>query len=379
MYYDRLSNKAPAWYVWVIVLWAMLVTWMLGQLALTSPFEPMLEAIDPETAERANQLMYDALTEDPVTALRLLIGIVLAGIGALLGFTALMVHYFGKRGKASLVTGLIGVFMTLIGLVPIFMANGALAEGSTLLMSVIGLSPVAYMLMLLTFPAALVGLYAGWKYLHLRPITALHTAWSHFRWKRVAQSFFIMWLVLGAYGLIMVALGKNPPTLVFDASRFLPFAIVSILLLPVQSATEEIVVRGYMNKGLVQLLGNKWVVFVLTSGLFAALHLANPEAQAGADSGNLIIVMSGYFFFGFAACLMVLIDDGLESAIGVHAANNTFAAIFINYENSVLPTPSIWQVKAEPTTDSITIILVLSVVLALLWVTRPKSRYLKSE
>ncbi|MEM7729236.1 MAG: CPBP family intramembrane glutamic endopeptidase, partial [Pseudomonadota bacterium] len=156
----------------------------------------------------------------------------------------------------------------------------------------------------------------------------------------------------------------------FDPSRFWIFALVSILLLPVQSATEEIVVRGYMNKGLIHWFGNKWVAFVITSGAFMALHLSNPEALAAASEGNLPIVMSGYFFFGMAACLMVLIDDGLESAIGVHAGNNTFAAIFVNYENSALPTPSIWQSTPDPTRDSITIIVILCVVLAILYATR---------
>jgi len=120
-------------------------------------------------------------------------------------------------------------------------------------------------------------------------------------------------------------------------------------------------------------LKNKWVVFTITSALFMAMHLANPEAVAGAEKGILPIVMSGYFFFGFAACLMVLMDDGLESAIGVHAGNNTFAALFVNYENSVLPTPSVWQIKAEPVYDSIGTIIILTVVLALLyWLKKPE-------
>ena len=80
--------------------------------------------------------------------------------------------------------------------------------------------------------------------------------------------------------------------------------------------------------------------------------------------------MSGYFFFGFAACLMVLIDDGLESAIGVHAGNNTFVAIFVNYENTAFPTPSVWQVQSEPMSDFINIIIILTIVLGILYVTR---------
>ncbi|WP_189494460.1 CPBP family intramembrane glutamic endopeptidase [Algimonas arctica] len=265
------------------------------------------------------------------------------------------------------------MIFTIIAVFALTQMMSPMAEANSLVLSVIGLSPLAYMLMLLTFPAALGGLYLGWKLIHKRHLTALHTSLSKFRWKRALQAFIIMWVVLGTYGFIASRFSDNPPEFVFDAARFLPYAILSLLLLPIQSATEEIVVRGYMNKGLIHVFGNKWVVFTLTSGLFMALHLANPEAQAAAEAGNLPIIMSGYFFFGFAMCLMVLIDDGLESAIGVHAGNNTFAAIFVNYENSVLPTPSVWQVKPEPTGDAITVIVILSIVLVLLYITR-KSR-----
>lgn len=369
-YYDRdLSGQTP-WYIWFITVWMMILTWIFGQIALTSPFGTILSDVDPEAGAALNDAMANLSNANPETLALLAIGFLLVLVGVILGIITLLVHFFGSRGKPSLIAGMAGVFMTLSGLVPIFMANGDMADINALTMVVIGLSPLAYALLLLTFPAALVGLYFGWKKLHERSLTSLHTAWAEFRWRRVAQSFFFMWAVLGGYGLISVMFGSNPPRFVFDAARFLPFAIISLLLLPVQSATEEIVVRGYLNKGLIQVFRNKWVVFTLTSGIFMALHLANPEAQAGAAAGNLPIVMSGYFFFGFAACLMVLIDDGLESAIGVHAANNTFAGVFVNYENSVLPTPSIWQVRAEPTGDAVSTILVLLVVLGLLWWTR---------
>jgi membrane protease YdiL (CAAX protease family) len=280
------------------------------------------------------------------------------------------IHYLGTKSMPSQITGLVGAAMTFMGMTLIASGTRGMGEANTLILSVIGLSPVAYMLMLLTFPAALVGLYLGWKLVHNLPLTALHTAYAKFRWSRALQAFIFMWLVLGTYGFVMSRFSDNPPNFIFDAERFLPYAILSLLLLPIQSATEEIVVRGYMNKGLIHWFGNKWVVFTLTSGLFMVLHLANPEAQAGAAAGNLPIVMSGYFFFGFAMCLMVLMDDGLESAIGVHAGNNTFAAIFVNYENSVLPTPSVWQATPEPTSDAITVIIILSIVLGLLYITR---------
>ena len=368
-YYDRERPAREPWYVWVVVLWMTIVAWLAGQFVFTAPFGEIFRSIDPEAAARVNELMMAEIT-DPAVALPMALGVLLLLLGLGLGAIGLMVHFLGARGRGSLVTGLIGVFITFAGLAFFLVANSGASESSALLMSVIGLSPLAYLLMLLTFPAALGGLYWGWKAVMERSLTNLHTVFARFSWGRTIQSFVIGWAVLGGFTLVLTLLGVASPRFVFDSSRFLPFALISLLFLPIQSATEEIVVRGFMNKGLIRFLGNKWVAFTLTSGLFMALHLANPEAQAGAEAGILPIVMSGYFFFGFAACLMVLIDDGLESAIGVHAANNTFAAIFVNYEGSVLPTPSVWIVTPDPTYDAIATIVVLSAILGVLWVTR---------
>lgn len=367
-YYDRSQNGDVRWYDWIAVFWLTVVVWIIGQLAFTSPFQTMLAEHDPEAAAQATEILASGM--DMRAGAILFVGLLILLIGLVMAAVAYGIHYLGTKSMPSQITGLVGAAMTFLGMIIVSTGTSGMGEANTLILSVIGLSPVAYMLMLLTFPAALVGLYLGWKLVHKLPLTALHTAFAKFRWSRALQAFIIMWLVLGTYGFIMSRFSDNPPNFVFDAERFLPYAILSLLLLPIQSATEEIVVRGYMNKGLIHWFGNKWVVFTLTSGLFMALHLANPEAQAGADAGNLPIVMSGYFFFGFAMCLMVLIDDGLESAIGVHAGNNTFAAIFVNYENSVLPTPSVWQTTPEPTSDAITAIIVLSLVLGLLYITR---------
>ena len=369
-YYDRHTSAFGRWYDWLGVLLALLVAWLIGQFALTSPFATILANIDPEAAARSQELMLAAATENTAKVGLLGLGVLLVLLGAALGGIALLVHYLGARGAGSRVTMVVGTLILLVGLFPLFIGNGALADANAVMMSVIGLSPLAYALMLLTFPAALAGLYFGWKLIFERDLTSLHTVFERVSWGRILQSFAITWIVLGGFSFVARALGLSEPAFVFDASRFATFAVLSLLLLPIQSATEEIVVRGFMNRGLIRFLGNKWVAFTLTSALFMALHLANPEARAGAEAGILPIVMSGYFFFGFAACLMVLIDDGLESAIGVHAANNTFAAIFVNYENSALPTPSVWQVPQEPTGDAISVIIVLSIILGLLWVTR---------
>ncbi|MGB6230941.1 MAG: type II CAAX endopeptidase family protein [Litorimonas sp.] len=374
-YYDRNSNGGVRWYDFVAVFWLMLATWIIGQMAFTSPFIDMLADLDPETHA---QLMEILGSPDIGVADAAMMGVafILLLIGPLMAAIGLGVHYLGTKGRPSLMTGLIGAFLSFAAGGLFIAGSSGLSEINPLILSVIGLSPVAYLLMLLTFPAALAGLYLGWKIVHKLPLTALHTAWDRFRWKRAAQAFLMFWAILGLFTIVTSQFSDTPPALQFDAERFAVYALISLIFLPIQSATEEIVVRGYMNKGLIHMLGNKWVVFVITSGLFTALHLGNPEALSGAESGNLAIVMSGYFFFGFAACLMVLIDDGLESAIGFHAANNTFAAIFVNYEGSVLPTPSIWIADYDANAGAIGTIVVLAISLALLYWTRtPRVRH----
>lgn len=251
------------------------------------------------------------------------------------------------------------------------MSGEADSEGvSDVLMGIMGASPLAYALFLLTFPVGLIALYFGQKILHKRSLTSLHTAASRFRWLYVAQGFLLTWIVLGAFSFIAKTLGIIDIAYVFDARKFWIFAFVSLLFIPLQSATEEIVFRGYFNQGLTNILGSKWVAFCLTSIAFMALHLSNPEALEGAASGTLPIVMSGYFFFGFAMCLVVWIDDGLETAIGIHAGNNCFAAIIMNYENSVLPTPSIFLTGSDPVKDSISTFIVLVALVIIFWLRR---------
>ncbi|MEP1230626.1 MAG: CPBP family glutamic-type intramembrane protease, partial [Litorimonas sp.] len=140
----------------------------------------------------------------------------------------------------------------------------------------IGLNPLTFITFLLTFPIALTGLYIGQKLIHRRTLTSLHTAFKRFRFGRALQAALIIWGILAIGTLIAKALGA-PVNYIFDSKRFLGFMIASLLFIPLQSATEEIVFRGYFNQALGHFIKNKWVVFTLTSLGFMALHLSNPE------------------------------------------------------------------------------------------------------
>ena len=193
------------------------------------------------------------------------------------------------------------------------------------------------------------------------------TAHTHFRWARVFQSMAVFWAIAGTLTLVAHVMGFNKVEGVFDGSKFFLYATISLALIPLQSATEEIMLRGYLNQGLGKYIRNPWIVFFITSAMFASLHLGNPEAVEGAASGKLLLTMSGYFAFGMFACVLTYIDGGLESAIGVHAANNLYASILLGYDNSALPTPTAFKTGLNANTDLIFTILTLALVCLVLW------------
>jgi hypothetical protein len=63
------------------------------------------------------------------------------------------------------------------------------------------------------------------------------------------------------------------------------------------------------------------------------------------SSSNNILMGLGYFAFGFFAALITVEDNGMELALGIHASNNLFAALFANYNVTALPSPALFTVQ----------------------------------
>jgi membrane protease YdiL (CAAX protease family) len=358
---------------WIFVFWFTLIGFIIAQFILGLPIGIIAIFTDPDFADYAIKSQSAEVSQ----LVKLLSNT--AKFSTLIAIVLVLIHLSSKEPtrRKFLPFSLSFVTLSIVSLLS-FLPFVSDAETNTMVARLMKNNPAIYGLFLLTFPLGLISLYFGQKLFHKRTILSLHTAYNRFRWFRLIQSVVITWSIFAVLAALLHFTGVKPLTLTFDASRFFIYAAISLLFIPLQSATEEIVFRGYLNQAFENILCNKWIAFVITSLMFMALHLSNPEALSGAEAGILPIVMSGYFFFGFACCLMVWMDDGLESAIGVHAANNTFAAVFINYENSVLPTPSVFQIKTLPVLDSVLTIVTLSLVLIALWYFRPRSAFQKA-
>lgn len=372
-YFNQTKTGVSAWWSWLIGCWFTIVIGMAVGGVLGIPMVLIMMIKNPEAINAYFELSQgqQALMADDIKfASKLCVLFTILGSGAWL------IHRLtrgGLRKAFAWISGLVILAAVVTGIKAYPGLNDA--ESNAAFMSMIGDSALVYALMLLSFPAFLIGLYLCQRFVHKRTLTSLHTAASKISWSRIFFAIGVTWAVLGTLSVIMHVTGLSPLRATFEPSRFFAFALATLLFIPLQSATEEILFRGYFNQGLGHFISNKWVVFIITSVMFAAMHLSNPESLSGAEKGGFthLLVMSQYFLFGFILCIIVYFEGGLEAAIGVHAGNNMFAAMFVNYEGSVLPTPSLYIATPNPQSDAIGTIAVLAIIAAILYKTRRRN------
>ena len=218
-------------------------------------------------------------------------------------------------------------------------------------------------LLLLSFLFVLPGIWLVVKKLHDLPIMSVLSSRKKIDLERVLYSFMTWGTVVSAF--IFLEYSLNPENYVFNfkVKEFLILAVIAILFIPIQTSVEEIVFRGYLMQGFGHWLNSRFMALFLTSTVFGSLHLANPEITA---LGYEFVIL--YITVGFVLGIMTLMDDGLELALGFHAANNLIAALLVTADWTVFQTESILIDISEPSlgiTDWITPFIVFPILLAL--------------
>ena len=201
-------------------------------------------------------------------------------------------------------------------------------------------------LILISFVFALVGLYFVVRKLHNQSFISVVTSRNKIDWKRVFFAFGI-WALFSS-SMIVTSFFVDPSEikLQFNLIPFLILAVITLVLMPIQTSTEELVFRGYLMQGFFNLARNKWFPLVMTSVIFGTMHIFNPEVQ---KMGYLILVY--YIGTGLFLGIITLMDEGTELALGFHAANNMMAALLITSDFTVFQTHSVFKDLSEPSLD----------------------------
>ena len=198
-------------------------------------------------------------------------------------------------------------------------------------------------LLLLTFVAVVPGIWLVVKQLHDFPLMSVLSSRKKIDFERVKYSFLLWGTTVVAFVLLEYFLSPESYLFNFKVKEFLFLAAIAILFVPVQTTVEEVVFRGYLMQGFGHWLNSRFMALFLTSFVFGLLHLSNPEITA---LGYEFIFI--YIIGGFVLGIMTLMDDGLELAIGFHAANNLIVVLLLTADWTVFQTESILIDISEP-------------------------------
>lgn len=195
-------------------------------------------------------------------------------------------------------------------------------------------------LLLLTFAVGLLFLLWMIRAIHKKNIYSVFSPSRKINWPKVLFSAGV-WFGLAIVAELAAYLMK--PELYsfsFDAAKFLPLLVVALLLLPLQTSFEEVMFRGYLMQGLGLATKNAWMPLLATSFLFGLLHYQNPEVQKYGDW-----LLSYYMLMGLAMGIFTVMDESLDIALGLHAANNIFGALIVTFPEAALPTSALFTIS----------------------------------
>lgn len=204
-------------------------------------------------------------------------------------------------------------------------------------------SNMTLFLVMISFVFAFAGIYFVVKYIHHQTMLSVTTSRPNTDWKRIWFSFFL-WAFFSVLSFLFVYL-KAPEHFVFNFKPipFLILVILGSLLIPIQTSTEEYVFRGYLMQGFANLSKNRWFPLMMTSLIFGSMHWFNPEVT---KMGNIIMIY--YIGTGLFLGVITLMDEGMELALGFHAANNLVGALLVTSDWTVFQTHSLFIDLSEP-------------------------------
>jgi len=239
----------------------------------------------------------------------------------------------------------------LIGIIPLFIVAFNEAEdleeliiSSQNAFADLGIDSNLYLFaILLMFVFGLISLLFSIKRIHHRSITSLVTSRIKIDWGRIGFGFGLWFLVSVAFIGLDYMLSPEHYVYNFKAIPFLILVLISVLLMPLQTSFEELLFRGYLMQGVGIWFKNAMVPFLFTSIGFGLMHAFNPEVE---KLGSVILIF--YIGTGIMFGIVTLMDEGSELALGMHAANNIVAAVFVTVNWSAFQTEALLKDISEP-------------------------------
>lgn len=203
-------------------------------------------------------------------------------------------------------------------------------------------SPLTMLLAaMLPFPFALLTLWIGVRFLHGRSMRSLLTVAPHIQWRRFLFSALVWFVVSGLVEGVLSLLQPGNYQFSFNLERSLPYFLVALILIPLQTSTEELIFRGYLPQSLGLLTSGIWLPWIVPAIVFGLLHGMNPEVGLY----GMALMLPSYILMGLLLGWITLRSQGLELALGLHLANNLYAGLMVTFPGSSLTSPAIFSIR----------------------------------
>lgn len=221
-------------------------------------------------------------------------------------------------------------------------------------------------LILLPFAVVLPFIYLVVTRRHQRSFLSLITSRDRVDYKKILFSFFLWGTVSALMVIFDYMMSPEDYVWNFKPLTFLILLLISVVMIPLQTSMEELIFRGYLMQGFGVLFKNRWMPLLITSILFGLLHIWNPEID------KLGIHLIWYYIgTGLFLGVITLMDEGIELALGFHAANNLVTALLVTASWTAFQTESLLIDNSEPSLG-MELIFTLAVIYPLLALTFAK-------
>jgi membrane protease YdiL (CAAX protease family) len=204
-------------------------------------------------------------------------------------------------------------------------------------------SNLTLFLILISFVFIMLGIVLVVRNLHGQTMLSVTTSRAKIDWNRVGFSFMIWSVFTIVSTLLFYFSNPNDFEINFKPVPFAILVVIGVLLIPIQTSSEEYIFRGYLMQGFANLAQNKWFPLLMTSVIFGGMHIFNPEV---AKIGYIVLVY--YIGTGLLLGIITLMDEGMELALGFHAANNLVGALLVTSDWSAFQTNSIFKDISDP-------------------------------
>jgi membrane protease YdiL (CAAX protease family) len=232
--------------------------------------------------------------------------------------------------------------MVVVVMVQLYKSGGIHSLNPQNMMDMSGLGiPHNLMLFLLMIPfvVLLIALILMIKTLHKRTFSQTVNGTQKVRWNRVFCGIIVWSILMVIYYVVDYLLFPKNYILQFDFPKFLILVFISLIFIPIQTTSEELMFRGYLAQGVAGWTKSRIWAIIIPGVIFGLTHFMNPEVK----EYGFAAAMPSYIFFGLVFGLVAVLDDGIELSIGMHAVNNVFLSLFVTNKSSALLTDAVFE------------------------------------